>query len=152
MRVTNSMYYRDMYGDNNKIGKALFDVNKQIASGQKIQYAFEDTTAFIDTMRLDNEVTTLTQVKKSTQSGYKFSTQTDTVLGDFSKTLDSIKTKLIRAASDEHSDESLEAIAKELRGLQTHLYTLANTSINGRITSYNVCYTKLLRFSSRIVW
>ncbi len=132
MRVTNSMYYRDMYGDNNKIGKALFDVNKQIASGQKIQYAFEDTTAFIDTMRLDNEVTTLNQVKKSTQSGYKFSTQTDTVLGDFSKTLDSIKTKLIRAASDEHSDESLEAIAKELRGLQSYLYTLANTSINGQ--------------------
>lgn len=132
MRITNSMHYREMYGDNNKTAKALFDVNKQIASGLKIQYAHEDSVAFIDTMRLDNEVATLTQVKKSTQSGYKFSTQTDTVLGDFSKTLDSIKTKLIRAASDEHSSESLDAVAKELRGLQTHLLTLANTSINGQ--------------------
>ncbi|MBN2895753.1 MAG: flagellar biosynthesis protein FlgL [Campylobacterales bacterium] len=132
MRITNSMHYREMYGDNNKTAKALFDVNKQIASGLKIQYAHEDNVAFIDTMRLDNEVTTLTQVKKSTQSGYKFSTQTDTVLGDFSKTLDSIKTKLIRAASDEHSSESLDAVAKELRGLQAHLFSLANTSINGQ--------------------
>lgn len=132
MRITNSMHYREMYGDNNKTAKALFDVNKQIASGQMIQYAHEDNVAFIDTMRLDNEVTTLTQVKKSTQSGYKLSTQTDTVLGDFSKTLDSIKTKLVRAASDEHSSSSLEAIGKELRGLQTHLFSLANTSINGQ--------------------
>ncbi len=132
MRITNSMHYRDMYGENNKTAKALFDVNKQIASGQKIQYAYEDTATFIDTMRLDNEVTTLTQIKKSTQSAYKFSTQTDTVLGDFSKTLDSMKVKLIDAANGSHSNTSMNAIAQELRGLENHLKTLADTSINGQ--------------------
>jgi flagellar hook-associated protein 3 FlgL len=121
-----------MYGENNKIGKALFDVNKQISSGQKIEYAYEDTATFIDTMRLDNEATTLTQVKKSTQSAYKFSTQTDTVLGDFSKTLDSIKVKLVDAANGSHSDTSMNAIAQELRGLENHMKNLANTSINGQ--------------------
>ncbi len=132
MRVTNSMYYRDMYGENNKIGQALFDVNKQISSGQKIQYAYEDAVTFIDTMRLDNEVTTLTQVKASSESGYKFSTQTDTVLGDFTKTLDSIKTKLVQAATASHSVTSMQAIANDLRGLETHLKNLSNTSINGK--------------------
>ncbi|MEA1919798.1 MAG: flagellar hook-associated protein FlgL [Campylobacterota bacterium] len=132
MRITNSMYYRDMYGENNKIGQALFDVNKQISSGQKIQYAHEDTATFIDTMRLDNEATTLTQIKKSTESAYKFSTQTDTVLGDFSKTLDSIKVKLVSAATNSHSHTSMNAIAQDLRGLETHLKSLANTSVNGQ--------------------
>ncbi len=132
MRVTNSMQYRDIYGENNKTGQALFDVNKQISSGQKIQYAHEDNATFIDTMRLDNEVTTLTQVKKSTQSAYKFSTQTDTVLGDFSKALDTMKVKLINAANGTHSDASLNAIAQELRGLESHLKNLADTSINGQ--------------------
>jgi flagellar hook-associated protein 3 FlgL len=126
------MHYRDVYGNQNKVGQALFDVNKQISSGQKIQYAHEDTATFIDTMRLDNEITTLTQIKKSTESGYKFSTQTDTVLGDFSKTLDAIKVKLVSAANGAHSDTSLNAIAQELRGLQNHLSSLANTSINGQ--------------------
>ena len=132
MRITNSMHYRDVYGDQNRVGQALFDVNKQISSGQKIKYAYEDTATFIDSMRLDNEVTTLTQVKKSTESGYKFSTQTDTVLGDFSKTLDAVKVKLVSAANGSHSDTSLNAIAQELRGLQNHLSSLANTSINGQ--------------------
>ena len=132
MRITNSMYYRDMYGENNKMAQALFDVNKQISSTQKIQYAYEDTPTFINAMRLDNEMTTLTQVKKSTESAYKFSTQTDTVLGEFTKTLDTMKTKLIQAASSTQSPNSMQAIANDLRGLEGHLKSLANTSINGK--------------------
>ena len=43
MRVTSSMYYENLYGSNNsKLNEKLFDVNKQIASGLKIQYASDD--------------------------------------------------------------------------------------------------------------
>jgi flagellar hook-associated protein 3 FlgL len=132
VRITSSSYYNNIYGENNKLNKQLFDVNKQIASGLKIQYAHEDPTIFIDTLRLDNEITTLTQIKSSAQSAYKFSTQTDTTIGDIVKTLESMKVKMVNAANDAHSDTSLQAIAKELRGLQNHLQTLANTSIGGQ--------------------
>lgn len=110
----------------------MYDVNKQIASGQKIQYAHEDPGVFIDTLRLDNEITTLSQVKTSSQSAYKISTQTDTTIGQIVKTIESMKVKMINAANDANSDTSTQAIAKELRGLQNHLLTLANTSIGGQ--------------------
>lgn len=110
----------------------MYDVNKQIASGQKIQYAHEDPGVFIDTLRLENEITTLNQVKTSAQSAYKISTQTDTTIGQIVKTIESMKVKLINAANDANSDASTQAIAKELRGLQNHLLTLANTSIGGQ--------------------
>ncbi len=110
----------------------MFDVNKQIATGQKIQYAHEDPGVFIDTLRLDDEITTLSQVKNSTQSAYKVSTQTDTTIGQIVKTIESMKVKLINAASGANSDTSTQAIAKELRGLQNHLLSLANTSIGGQ--------------------
>jgi len=65
MRVTNSMYYDNLYGSNNsKLSTKLFDVNKQIASGLKIQYASDNLSIFTETMRLDNEMTTLGQIKK----------------------------------------------------------------------------------------
>lgn len=65
MRVTSSMYYDSLYRKNNlNLNKELFDVNKQISSGLKIQYASDDVTTFSQTMRLDNEITTLTQLKK----------------------------------------------------------------------------------------
>lgn len=132
MRITSTSYFNNIYGENNKLSQQLFDVNKQISSGQKIQYANEDPGIFIDTLRLDDEVTTLTQVKSSAQNAYKLTTQTDTTVGDIVKTLESIKVKMVNAASGTQSDTSMQAIAKELRGLQNHLMNLANTSIGGQ--------------------
>ncbi|WP_457749526.1 flagellin N-terminal helical domain-containing protein [Sulfurimonas sp.] len=132
MRVTSSMYYNSLYDTNNlKINNELFDVNKQIASGLKIQYAKDDVQVFTETMRLDNELVTIGQVKQSTESGYKVSDQTDGVLNEFETSLDRTKTLLISAANGAQSDDSLDAIANELRGLEKHFKNLANTSING---------------------
>jgi len=132
VRITSGSYYNNIYGENNKINQQLFDVNKQISSGLKIQYSHEDPGIFIDTLRLDDEITTLGQVKNSAQNAYKLSTQTDTTIGEIVKTIESMKVKMINAANDVNSDTSLQAIAKELRGLQNHLITLANSSIGGQ--------------------
>jgi len=133
VRVTSSMYYKSLYGsNNNQLNTKLFDVNKQIASGIKIQYASDDVSTFAETMRLDNELTTLKQVKKSTESGYKVSNQTDSVLSEFSTSMDRVRTLLIQASNGASSDTSLDAIAAELRGMESHLKNLANTSINGQ--------------------
>ena len=133
MRITQSMYYKSLYGTNNsQLQTKLFDVNKQIASGIKIQYASDDVSVFAETMRLDNEITSLAQVTKSTQSGYKVSNQSDEVLNEFETSLNRIKTLLIQSANETNSVTSLDAIAAELRGQESNLKNLANTSINGQ--------------------
>ena len=133
MRVTSSMYYESLYGNNNsKLNEKLFDVNKQIASGLKIQYASDDVATFTETMRLDNEITTLGQVKQSTESGYKISNQSDVILNDFEDSMNRFRTLLIQAANDTNSETSRDAISAELRGLEEHLKNLSNTSINGQ--------------------
>ena len=133
MRVTSSMYYESLYGANNsKLSKKLFDVNKQIASGLKIQYAKDDVRTFAETMRLDNELSTIGQIKKSTESGHKIANQTDVVLNEFNTTMTKMRTLMLQAANDAQSDLSLDAIAKELRVIEDHLKNLSNTSINGQ--------------------
>ncbi len=132
MRITQSMYYQVQNANTNALGEKLFDVNKQIASGQKFQYAYEAPVSFSDAMRLDNEINTFDQVVKSASSGLKFSQQTDSTISSMTKTMDQFKTKLVQAASAANSPESLAALAGELRGLQEQLKTLANTSINGQ--------------------
>ena len=133
MRVTQGMYYKNLYGNNNsQLQSKLFDVNKQIASGLNIQYAHDDVRTFSDTMRLDNEITTLGQILTSTESGYKVSNQTDSVLNDFTESLTRTKTLLVQAANDTQNATSRNAIAVELRGLEDHFKNLANTSINGQ--------------------
>lgn len=133
MRITSNMYYKSLYGTNNtKLSDKLFDVNKQIASGLKIQYAKDDVAAFSQTMRLDNEISALNQIKSSTQNGAKIVTQTDSVMNEFTTTMDRMRVLLIQASNDASSDISRDAISVELRGLEEHLTSLANTSINGQ--------------------
>ncbi|MDD5157099.1 flagellin [Sulfurimonas sp.] len=132
MRVTSSMYYKNINTESSRANERLFDVNKQIASGLKIQHASDDVNVFSNTMRLDNEITALGQIKKSTESGSKIANQTDTTLNDFEDSLSQMKSLLNRAATGTNSNASLDAIAKELRGLESHLKNLSNTSINGQ--------------------
>lgn len=133
MRVTSSMYYNSLYSSNNtQLNTKLFDVNKQIASGLKIQYAKDDVGVFTETMRLDNEITTLEQIKKSTDSGYKISNQTDVTLNEFEANINRMRTLLITAANGTNDETSLNSIAEELRGLEEGLKNLSNTSINGQ--------------------
>ncbi|WP_294933021.1 flagellar biosynthesis protein FlgL [Sulfurimonas sp.] len=127
------MYYKSIYSEHNgQLNEALFDVNKQIASGLKIQYAHDDIRTFTETMRLDNEISTLGQIKKSTESALKMSDQTDSVLGEFETSMNRTRTLLLNAANGTNDETSLDAIAQELRSIEDHFKNLANTSINGQ--------------------
>lgn len=133
MRITQSMYYKNIYGENNsQLNQKLFNVNKQIASGLKIQFAQDDIRVFSDTMRLDNEINILGQIKSSVDNGYKVSDQSDVILSSFEERLADIKPLLLQAINDTNSDESRDAIAKELRSIEKNLRNLANSSINGK--------------------
>jgi len=133
MRITSNMYYKNIQEQSSRSNKRLFDVNKQISSGLKIQYAKDGVSTFTETMRLDNEMVTLGQIKKSTESGYKVSNQVDTVLNEFQTSMDRTRTLLLQAANDgTQSPDSMYAIASELRGIEKHFRSLANTSINGK--------------------
>jgi len=133
VRVTTSMYYKNIYGESNALlSKNLFDVNKQIASGLNIQYAQDNLRTFAETMRLDNEIATLGQIKQSVQSAFKVSDQTDAVLGEFSTSMNRARTLLLNAANGTNSEASLDAISQELRSIEDHFKNLANTSINGQ--------------------
>ena len=133
MRITSSMYYNSLYGQSNsELSNKLFDVNKQIASGLSIQYAKDDIATFTETMRLDNELAALGEVKQSASSGYKISNQTDVILNDFEETMNRMRTLLVQAANGTNDNTSLDSIATELRGTEKHLMNLANSSINGK--------------------
>lgn len=132
MRITSGMYYKNIFSNNAQLTNGLYDVNKQIASGLKIQYAQDDVRTFTETMRLDNEIATLKQIKNSTQNALKMSDQSDIVLNEFEETLDRARILFLNAANSTNNTTSLDSIAKELRGVESNFKNLANTSINGQ--------------------
>ncbi len=132
MRVTtNSLYSKFIY-DQQTTYSNLNKVTDQISTGMKISKMNDDPKIFTDTLRLDNESNTLTQVVNTSKTAQTFANNTDTTMNDMMTTLTSFKTTLLQAASAVNNNTSSSALADELDGLKKHLQQLANTSIDGK--------------------
>lgn len=133
MRITNQMFYKNAQYDYGRTMQNLYKVQRDISSGTKIQQGYENARVFDDTMRLDYDIITLKQVKQTSKKAQTFTDNSDKALMQMKDIFSSIKTKLIKAAnSGTSSTTSMEAIAKDLKGLRENLYSIANTSINGQ--------------------
>jgi flagellar hook-associated protein 3 FlgL len=118
---------------NNQSGMAqMQDLLAEIASGKKLLDIADDSALFVDSLRLDQQEATIKQVQETMTKSQEFAYNTDTVLSQFSSSLDTFKTKLIQASNDTNSALERTAIAGELRGIKENLIALANTSINGQ--------------------
>ncbi|HIP14637.1 MAG TPA: hypothetical protein EYG74_04020, partial [Sulfurimonas autotrophica] len=62
MRITQNNFFNRFVFDQQKIKTELNSVNRQISSGIKIKYGYEDTSVFTDTLRLDYEEHSLSQI------------------------------------------------------------------------------------------
>ena len=132
MRVaTNSMYSKFIYDQQNTYAR-LNKVTNQLSSGLKIDKIYDNPTIFTNTLRLDNEQNSLTQVVHTSKNAQTFANNSDTTMSDMVKTLETFKTKLLQAANASNNDTNYSAIADELQGLRNHLEILSNTSINGK--------------------
>ncbi|NCD00271.1 MAG: flagellar hook-associated protein FlgL [Bacteroidia bacterium] len=132
MRVTDSLLFNNSIRNYRTSSQKLYDVNQQIHSGSKIQQSYQDTSIYIDAMRLNYEITTLEQSIDSSSKAKNFANNIDTTLNSFTSKLDEFKTKLTQAANASNSQTSLDAIANELEAYKKELINLANTSINGQ--------------------
>ena len=131
MRITFGTKYNQMNYYQNALQSKLNDSNTKIASGLKIQYGYQDASAYNQNLKFENEVNTLAQGIDVAKHAQTATLNTDKTLNDLSQTMVQFKTKLIQAANDIHSTASREAIANDLQSLKEHFISLANTSIGG---------------------
>ncbi|XMD83864.1 distal flagellar hook-filament junction protein [Campylobacter lari] len=106
--------------------------NLQLQTGQLIQHSWENANVYINGSRLEYEMANIGQIVQGTQSAMELAKNTDTALKNITELLEKFKTLLTKAASDGNSQESREAIAKELKLVRDSIVNIANTSINGQ--------------------
>ncbi len=142
MRVgTFTMYSDFTRNQQNSIG-LLNDVNRTIYSGTKIEYAYQGTAIFANTLRLDQEEYSLAQNAQSADMARQFALNSDNAMNQMVTALTSFKTKLIKATSESNSTTDRRAIAQDLIGLKQNIMDLANTSINGQYLFSGSAFTK----------
>ncbi|GAA6924007.1 flagellar hook-associated protein FlgL [Helicobacter pylori] len=131
MRVTFGSKYNQMNNYQNALQNKINDANTQIASGLKIRYGYQNSDINNQNLKFQYEENTLDQGIDVAQNAYTSTLNTDKALQEFSKTMETFKTKLIQSANDVHSETSRAAIANDLERLREHMINVANTSIGG---------------------
>ncbi|WQZ33057.1 flagellar hook-associated protein FlgL [Helicobacter pylori] len=131
MRVTFGSKYNQMNNYQNALQNKINDANTQIASGLKIRYGYQNSNINNQNLKFQYEENTLDQGIDVAQNAYTSTLNTDKALQEFSKTMETFKTKLIQSANDMHSETSRTAIANDLERLREHMMNVANTSIGG---------------------
>ncbi|ADO03535.1 flagellar hook-associated protein FlgL [Helicobacter pylori Cuz20] len=131
MRVTFGSKYNQMNNYQNALQNKINDANTQIASGLKIRYGYQNSDINNQNLKFQYEENTLDQGIDVAQNAYTSTLNTDKALQEFSKTMETFKTKLIQSANDVHSETSRVAIANDLERLREHMMNVANTSIGG---------------------
>ncbi len=132
MRVGSFTMYSDFTRNQQNSMSLLNDVNRTIYSGTKIEYAYQGTSIFANSLRLDQEEYTLKQNADGADMGRQFALNSDHTMNQMVNALISFKEKLVKAASDSNVTTDRRAIAQELIGLKQNIMDLANTSINGK--------------------
>lgn len=130
MRVTNQLITTNAINEHRRNMSNIQNLNNQLG-GLKIQNGFENSSIFVDGMRLNYEIETLEQVKTSSSKAKTFAQNTDKAMNQFKEQIEQFKKKLVFAANEVHSKTSLDALASELQAIRNHLKDIANTSING---------------------
>ena len=87
MRITQNNFYNTFINDQQSIKQQLDAVSRQISSGMKIKYGYEDPSVFTDTLRLDYEEHSLSQAVSVATDAQSFANNTDSVMFQFTDAL-----------------------------------------------------------------
>lgn len=132
MRITNKLINTQALQNYQFSAQSINKANAKLSSGLEIQNSYDNSSIYVDGVRLDYEISTIDQVQEAAQKAMHFSRNSDKALQEFIKQLENFKTKLIQAGNASNSTTSLGALADELQGIKNYLMDIANTSINGQ--------------------
>ncbi len=131
MRVLQSGLYSNFLQDQASAKSKINRLTTQISSGQKIEHSYENSSVYVDSLRLDSEITALKGVQSRTEKSKVHTDASDTVMGQFNDALRDFKTKLVLASNGTLNSENLKSLAADLQKRKDDMVGLANTSVNG---------------------
>ncbi len=127
MRITNAMMTSNTKNNIN-INKLNEDrLNTQISTGQVISRPSEDPVVAIRALRLNTNLSQLTQYyKKNIPDAQAWMNVTETALKQTNQIFTNIKENLTTGASDTNTATDRQKILESLKGLRTELYSSGN--------------------------
>ena len=108
------------------------DLLDQINSQKKITRPSQDPVVAIKGMEYRSQVVEVEQFQRNLNEAYSWMDNADATLGETTQVLQRLKELTIQASNETYTPDQRNGIAKEVRELNNHLESLANTRVNNK--------------------
>ena len=133
MRITNNMLISNMVGYLSENLAAMAKYQAMSSTGKLIQKASEDPVVAARTLKLNTDISVLSQYKKNADSAMAWMETTETVLRSLDQQLVEIRTRIVQASNGGTlAEEDRQAIASQVKQLKDEIISLANSTYSGR--------------------
>ena len=135
----------------NQNSSALQKSLEQIASGQKINSAKDDASAYSISEKMRVQIRSLFQNNQNLQNGIALLKTVDGAVGNIVEELRNLKELAINAANDTNTDADRKIIQKEFDQKKANINDIATTTnYNGKTLLDGTYYRKKLALTARL--
>ncbi|MTI59263.1 MAG: flagellar hook-associated protein 3 [Firmicutes bacterium] len=126
-RITNNMMISDFLSNYNKSQNKLNKYMNQLSTGDKFSRISEEPIDAVKSMRLDTTLSFNQQYQDNAEGGISWLKLTDEALNEVVKTLRTLRTDAVAAATGTMNPESRQKVQQKVDQLREHLVEIANT-------------------------
>jgi flagellar hook-associated protein 3 FlgL len=132
MRITKGILISDLVRSLNQRMLALNEMENQVTSGKRVQYASDDPAAAGMILELRNRLGQNNQFQENAQNGIDWLTTTDTVLQQMNDLLVEARADALSGSNGNMTPEDMAALAEEVNGFLENFLSLSNTDFSGK--------------------
>lgn len=132
MRITKGILISDLVRALNQRMLSLNDVENQVTSGKRVQYASDDPAAAGLILELRNRLRQNEQFQENAQSAIDWLSTTDTALQQMSDLLTSARADALEGSNGSLTQEDMAALAENVNGYLENFLSLSNTDFSGK--------------------
>lgn len=132
VRITQSMLSQNMLRNLNRSYSAMDKYQDQLSTGKKINKPSDDPVTAARGMFYRSTVLEIDQYKRNASDGLSWIEITDDALDQVTKALHRVKELTVQGSNGSYEPTALQAIAKEIQQLKSHIIEISNTTIGDR--------------------
>jgi flagellar hook-associated protein 3 FlgL len=132
MRITNNMLIGNMVNYMNMNISTVSKYQAMLSSKKLIQKASEDPLIAARSLKLNTDISVLTQYGRNADSALAWMNATETAIKSVSDILIKIRTLAVEASTDTLNSDDRQAVASQVKQLRDEIVSLANSTYTGR--------------------
>ncbi len=131
-RITNSIMVSDLVKTLNERMRTLNDLQVQIATGRRVNYASDDPAAAAMILQLRNSIGQNEQFQENIQNGMSWLTNTESTLQELNDILIEARADAVEGSNGTLTPEDMAALAEEVDSFLENVFSISNADYVGK--------------------